>query len=271
MGFKKFNEYLDEKGKLVEKPKDKEKYKSKIKKDKESLSSMGNKDLVYEPKTEPLQNKAPEWHKEKGDAALPKPQKLPEVGPTSSVSKVKEWLDKTRGMSISEFAKNIHEEKNVEIDTSKIKNVQDLLAAAIEVVKNNPSLVENITREIKRASLCEAVVSELLKDKSILESVGLPVGFEKLSDDESEENEDQVDDDGEEELRSTEDSDDEEYEDSDEDEDSDSDDEEYEDSDDEDEDSDDEEEKSPEEDYGGDEEEDDEDEDYFGKFGKYNR
>ena len=337
MAFKKFNEYLNEKGKVEENPpKMPEKaYSKKIraKKDKNALGHHGNKKLVYEPKTEPLQSKSPEWHKEKENGPnLPKPSKLAKVGPTNKVSKVTEWIKKTKGMSLSEFAKNIQEEKNVEIDYSKIKSVQDLIAMAVSAMKTNPKLIENVVREIKRSKLSESVLNELMKDKNLYESVAGPVGFEKLYDDESEDSdevepeddsgevEDEYDDEGDEgdeDYGSEEDSEDsdsdegdEDYgseEDSDEDgseeeedgmmhhkgeeghgsddsededgedygseEDSEDSDEDEEDSDEEDdyEDSDNYDDDESEEDYGGDEEESDEDEDYFGKFGKYNR
>jgi hypothetical protein len=339
MAFKKFNEYLNEKGKVEENPPKMPSKKIKVKKNKNALGHHGNKKLVYEPKTEPLQNKSPEWHKEKEDGPnLPKPSKPTKVGPTSQVSKVSEWIHKTKGMSLSEFAKNIHEEKNVEIDYSKIRSVQDLLAVAVSAMKNNPRLIENIVREIKRSNLSEAVLIEILKDKNLYESVAGPIGFEKLYDGEpesedevdSEDASDEMEGDGEEYSDDSEDSEDsedgEEYisddsEDSEEEDDSedseeedDSDDYEdsdnYDDSEDSDsEESDDSEEESEEdyedseegesedeeseeseeseedyedsdnyddsdeseEDYGGDEEESDEDEDYFGKFGKYNR
>jgi len=193
MAFKKFNEYLNEKGKVEENPPKMTSKKIKAKKNKNALGHHGNKKLVYEPKTEPLQNKSPEWHKEKEDGPnLPKPSKPTKVGPTSQVSKVSEWIHKTKGMSLSEFAKNIHEEKNVEIDYSKIKSVQDLLAVAVSAMKNNPKLIENVVREIKRSKLSEAVLVEMLKDKNLQESVAGPIGFEKLYDDEPE-SEDEVD------------------------------------------------------------------------------
>jgi hypothetical protein len=324
MAFKKFNEYLNEKGKVEKNPPKMPSKKIKAKKDKNALGHHGNEKLVYEPKTEPLQSKSQEWHKEKENGPnLPKPSKLTVVGPTSKASKVSEWIHKTKGMSLSEFAKNIHEEKNVEIDYSKIKSVQDLLAVAVSAMKNNPKLIENVVREIKRSKLSEAVLVEMLKDKNLYESVAGPIGFEKLYDGEPE-SEDEVDsedgeEDGEEsgdsendEEHSDEDSEDsedsedgEEYisDDSEDSEEDDSDDyedsDDYDDSDDSDsEESDDSEEESEEgyedegesededeyedsdnyddsdeseEDYGGDEEDSDEDENYFGKFGKYNR
>jgi hypothetical protein len=330
MAFKKFNEYLNEKGKVEKNPPKMPSKKIKAKKDKNALGHHGNEKLVYEPKTEPLQSKSQEWHKEKENGPnLPKPSKLTVVGPTSKASKVSEWIHKTKGMSLSEFAKNIHEEKNVEIDYSKIKSVQDLLAVAVSAMKNNPKLIENVVREIKRSKLSEAVLVEMLKDKNLYESVAGPIGFEKLYDGEPE-SEDEVDsEDGEEygdesgdsedEEHSDEDSEDSEdsedgeeyisddsedseeddsddYEDSDNDDSDDSDSEEsddseeeseedYEDSDEGESESEDESEDEDEyddsdnyddsdeseEDYGGDEEESDEDEDYFGKFGKYNR
>lgn len=315
MAFKKFNEYLNEKGKVEKNPPKMPSKKIKAKKDKNALGHHGNEKLVYEPKTEPLQSKSAEWHKEKENGPnLPKPSKLTVVGPTSKASKVSEWIHKTKGMSLSEFAKNIHEEKNVEIDYSKIKSVQDLLAVAVSAMKNNPKLIENVVREIKRSKLSEAVLVEMLKDKNLYESVAGPIGFEKLYDGEPESEDEVNSEDGEEysdesgdseddEEHSDEDSEDgEEYisddsEDSDEEDDLDDnddfDDSDSEESDDSEEESEEEDEESEdeesededeyddsdnyddsdesEEDYGGDEEDSDEDENYFGKFGKYNR
>lgn len=305
MAIKKFNEYLSEKGEVqTNPPKLKKAHIKKAKKNKDALGNHGNKELVYEPKTEPLQNKSPNWHQEKEDGPnLPKPSKLAKVGPTSQVSKVSEWINKTKGLSLSEFAKNIHEEKNVDIDYSKIKSVQDLLSVAVSAMKTNPSLIENIVREIKRSKLSEALLVELLKDKNLYESVAGPIGFEKLydgkpeseennevdSDDSDEEDEDDSDEEGEEYISDEDDSDDEGEDDSEDDSDEDYDDdsdeegEDVSDDDSEDDDSeedddyedsdnyDDEDDDDSEEDFGGDEETQDEDEGRFGKFGKYNR
>ena len=257
MAFKKFNEYLNEKGKVEKNPPKMPSKKIKAKKDKNALGHHGNKKLVYEPKTEPLQSKSQEWHKEKENGPnLPKPSKLTVVGPTSKASKVSEWIHKTKGMSLSEFAKNIHEEKNVEIDYSKIKSVQDLLSVAVSAMKNNPRLIENVVREIKRSNLSEAVLVEMLKDKNLYESVAGPIGFEKLYDDEpeSEENDEVEPEENDEEVEDDSEEDGEEYISDDE---SDEDEEDYEDSEDSNEDEESEEEDYEDEDQGEESEEED--------------
>ena len=145
MPFKKFNEFLNEQ-KKSKKNKNKSDKKAlgdsgdkslvyepainkyeKIK-DKDGLGCVGDQKNVYEPKTEPLQSKAPSsWNK----------------------TNVKEWLNKTKKLPLSEFAKNIYEEKNknVQVDFNKIKNTEDLIENFVKAVKNNPRLIESAARQ----------------------------------------------------------------------------------------------------------------------------
>ena len=178
MPFKKFNEFLNEQKKskknknkidkkalgdsgdksLVYEPSI-NKY-EKIK-DKDGLGSVGDQKNVYEPKTEPLQSKAPSWNK----------------------TNVKEWLNKTKKLPLSEFAKNIYEEKNknVQVDFNKIKNTEDLIENFVKAVKNNPRLIESAARQLNRSNLTESFLAELIKienSKKVSESISDPVGFE---------------------------------------------------------------------------------------------
>jgi len=178
MPFKKFNEFLNEQKKskknknkidkkalgdsgdksLVYEP-SVNKY-AKIKKD--GLGSVGDQKNVYEPKTEPLQSKAPSsWNK----------------------TNVKEWLNKTKKLPLSEFAKNIYEEKNknVQVDFNKIKNTEDLIENFVKAIKNNPRLIESAARQLNRSNLTESFLAELIKienSKKVSESISDPVGFE---------------------------------------------------------------------------------------------
>jgi hypothetical protein len=178
MPFKKFNEFLNEQ-KKSKKNKNKSDKKAlgdsgdkslvyepainkyeKIK-DKDGLGCVGDQKNVYEPKTEPLQSKAPAWNK----------------------TNVKEWLNKTKKLPLSEFAKNIYEEKNknVQVDFNKIKNTEDLIENFVKAVKNNPRLIESAARQLNRSNLTESFLAELIKienSKKVSESISDPVGFE---------------------------------------------------------------------------------------------
>jgi hypothetical protein len=69
MKFRKFNEYLNEKGNVINTPKNKEISKVKVSKDKNSLTSCGDEKLVYEPNTNPpLQKPADTPWKKTGNA-----------------------------------------------------------------------------------------------------------------------------------------------------------------------------------------------------------
>ena len=176
MPFKKFNEFLNEQKKskknkkskkafgdvgdqtLVYKP-DVNKY-EKIKGEKDALGNAGDQKNVYEPKTEPLQSKSPAWN----------------------TTNVKEWLNKTKKLPLSEFAKNIYEEKNKNVEINfNIKNTEDLIEGFVKAVKNNPKLIESTARELNRSNLLESFLRELTKienSKKISESISDPVGFE---------------------------------------------------------------------------------------------
>jgi hypothetical protein len=178
MPFKKFNEFLNEQKKLKKNKNKSDKkalgdsgdkslvYEPSINryekiKDKDGLGCVGDQKNVYEPKTEPLQSKAPSWNK----------------------TNVKEWLNKTKKLPLSEFAKNIYEEKNknVQVDFNKIKNTEDLIENFVKAVKNNPSLIESAARQLNRSNLTESFLAELIKienSKKVSESISDPVGFE---------------------------------------------------------------------------------------------
>ena len=169
MAFKKFNEYLDEKNKLVSKPKDKEVSKVKIKKNKEALGHEGDDKLIYEPKTTPVELKnAPDWHK----------------------SKTREWLEKTKKMSLAEFAKNVY--------TKDSEKTNEIISKLLKELDRNPKVFESLVRNIKRANLLEGLVEELskLKEiKSIFESVSKPIGFEDSDMEDSDMEDDDMEDD----------------------------------------------------------------------------
>jgi len=179
MPFKKFNEFLNEQKKSNKNKKKSDKkalgdsgdkslvYEPAINKyekikDKDGLGCVGDQKNVYEPKTEPLQSKAPSsWNK----------------------TNVKEWLNKTKKLPLSEFAKNIYEEKNknVQVDFNKIKNTEDLIENFVKAVKNNPRLIESAARQLNRSNLTESFLAELIKienSKKVSESISDPVGFE---------------------------------------------------------------------------------------------
>ena len=179
MPFKKFNEFLNEQKKLKKNKNKSDKkalgdsgdkslvYKPSINKydkikDKDGLGCVGDQKNVYEPKTEPLQSKAPSsWNK----------------------TNVKEWLNKTKKLPLSEFAKNIYEEKNknVQVDFNKIKNTEDLIENFVKAIKNNPRLIESAARQLNRSNLTESFLAELIKienSKKVSESISDPVGFE---------------------------------------------------------------------------------------------
>jgi hypothetical protein len=178
MPFKKFNEFLNEQKKLKKNKNKSDKkafgdvgdkslvYEPAINKyekikDKDGLGCVGDQKNVYEPKTEPLQSKAPAWNK----------------------TNVKEWLNKTKKLPLSEFAKNIYEEKNknVQVDFNKIKNTEDLIENFVKAVKNNPRLIESAARQLNRSNLTESFLAELIKienSKKVSESISDPVGFE---------------------------------------------------------------------------------------------
>jgi len=178
MPFKKFNEFLNEQKKLKKNKNKSDKkalgdsgdkslvYEPAINKyekikDKDGLGCVGDQKNVYEPKTEPLQSKAPAWNK----------------------TNVKEWLNKTKKLPLSEFAKNIYEEKNknVQVDFNKIKNTEDLIENFVKAVKNNPRLIESAARELNRSNLTESFLAELIRienSKKVSESISDPVGFE---------------------------------------------------------------------------------------------
>jgi len=185
MPFKKFNEFLNEQKKLKKNKSDKKAlgdsgdkslvYKPSINKyekikDKDGLGCVGDQKNVYEPKTEPLQSKAPSsWNK----------------------TNVKEWLNKTKKLPLSEFAKNIYEEKNknVQVDFNKIKNTEDLIENFVKAIKNNPRLIESAARQLNRSNLTESFLAELIKienSKKISESISDPVGFEGEEDEDDE-------------------------------------------------------------------------------------
>jgi cobalamin biosynthesis protein CobT len=186
MPFKKFNEFLNEQKKLKKNKNKSDKkalgdsgdkslvYKPSINKyekikDKDGLGCVGDQKNVYEPKTEPLQSKAPSWNK----------------------TNVKEWLNKTKKLPLSEFAKNIYEEKNknVQVDFNKIKNTEDLIENFVKAIKNNPRLIESAARQLNRSNLTESFLAELIKienSKKISESISDPVGFEGEEDEDDE-------------------------------------------------------------------------------------
>ena len=186
MPFKKFNEFLNEQKKLKKNKNKSDKkalgdsgdkslvYEPAINKyekikDKDGLGCVGDQKNVYEPKTEPLQSKAPSWNK----------------------TNVKEWLNKTKKLPLSEFAKNIYEEKNknVQVDFNKIKNTEDLIENFVKAIKNNPRLIESAARQLNRSNLTESFLAELIKienSKKISESISDPVGFEGEEDEDDE-------------------------------------------------------------------------------------
>jgi len=171
MKFRKFNEYLNEKGHIVNKPKNKEKSKVKISKQKNSLGHCGDEKLVYKPNTNPPLQKPAESPWKKGS--------------------VKEWLERTKNSSTAQFINNISETKfNVSIDYSKIKTNQDLIEAVTYLLKNNNSMVENLAYSLKRANLLNIVYNEI---SSINESVSAPIGVDDEIEEEDNEEEDMGD------------------------------------------------------------------------------
>jgi hypothetical protein len=98
------------------------------------FASKGDKKLVYEPKTE----NAYERDRIK--------------------TKTQEWLDKTRDLSLSEFAKEIKASAVVE-GKSPTNNIRQTVANC----QLNPNLIESLLREFKRAEMLESVVAQLFQ------------------------------------------------------------------------------------------------------------
>lgn len=100
--------------------------------DKGGFANKGEKNLVYNPKTEGAYDR--------------------EVIKT----KTQEWLDGTKGLSLSEFAKEIKASAVVN-GKSPTNNIRQTVANC----RLNPNLIETLLREFKREEMLEAVVAQL--------------------------------------------------------------------------------------------------------------
>ncbi len=102
--------------------------------EKGGFAKKGDKKLVYEPKTENTYDRE------------------------RVKTKTQEWLDKTKGLSLSEFAQEIKSSATVE-GKSPTNNIRQTVANC----RLNPSLIESLLREFKRAEMLESVVAQLFQ------------------------------------------------------------------------------------------------------------
>lgn len=100
--------------------------------DKGGFAKEGNKDLVYNPKVEGTYERE------------------------QVKTKTQEWLDTTKELSLSEFAKEIRHSALDGVDEGE--SPTDNIRQTVANCKMNPNLMESLLREIKRADLLEAFV-----------------------------------------------------------------------------------------------------------------
>lgn len=152
MAYKTFEEYLDHKNQLktsgtVKKvadydgPENMSTVAKNPNKAEKGFADEGDKKLIYTPDVET-------------------PAKVGEGGTKTATwpkTKTQEWLDQTKGLSLSEFTKNIT--KN--INPTNLKSVHETVSNC----KTDKKYVENLVREFKRTGLLKQLVAEMLQHK----------------------------------------------------------------------------------------------------------
>jgi hypothetical protein len=125
------------------------------------LANKGDKKLVYDPET------PEEFNKEGG-------KKLTTFPKTTATTK--EFLEKTRKMSLSEFTTLISNENQA---NSKVNPLQYIKYVA-QLTAKNPKLMESLVREIKRNNGIESLTCETMKLPEVVNEVAIMLQDEKF-------------------------------------------------------------------------------------------
>ena len=106
------------------------------KEDKTGLAYKGDQKLKYEPKIEEKSKKVPSWPK----------------------TKMQEWLEKTKRMSLPEFTKNIKTE--IQKGLEECQQPLDTIKDAVKICKCNEQQISVFVRELKRNQIFESVLKK---------------------------------------------------------------------------------------------------------------
>ncbi len=198
MNFRHFKEYLNAKGKLQEKPEvdssgdtaptPPKKPPTPVTKGKNwEANPLAGKPADYTPTTSPAkQQKGTPGLANDGDKKLVYEPETPETIDKEGGKKVstwpkaattKEFLDNTKGMSISEFVNFVSQENQ----TNGQVNPLPYIRFVANLVSKNPNLMESLVREIRRNNGIGILANESLKLPEAVDEVAFMMQDEKFT------------------------------------------------------------------------------------------